>query len=140
MNIKAQYMLSAGLATLHFETMDWLGKIEFYHDEFHVFQQLTDRRKNNNYMEQQVHKDINLCMKAIMDRLLNLIMELTLHEKYLSNLLMNEKEATNHDFRQKHKLIAQRVIKLEADVRLSKKEMHHFLVVKHPRQRHGFPI
>ena len=133
-------MLTADLATLNFETMDWMKKVLFYTDEFRFFQDLTDHKKNNSVIQEQVHRDIDLKMNTMIDRLLRLTKDLTAHEKYLSIVIKDENDTKHPNFREKHGQLARRIIKLDEHVLVSKKEIYPFLLTKHPKQRHGFPI
>tara|TARA_R110002167_G_scaffold127760_4_gene309528 strand:+ start:2114 stop:2605 length:492 start_codon:yes stop_codon:yes gene_type:complete len=158
MNIKEKYLLEAKLGILHFETIDWMAQIQFYFDEFCALQELLNRRKDQDGIEEQVHKDMVLRVTTMMKRISNVVIsDLIEHEKYLSCILMEE-EGNNRSvlnrylrnrfandakfkelqYRDKHRLIAQKIIGLQKDVKGLKQDIYRFLSKKHPKQRHGF--
>lgn len=140
MNIKAEYMLKAGIPILHYEAVQWMEVVQFYLDEFLAFKTLIDRKKYHNYIEQQVHNDIHRLVLINIGRLQSILKEISHHEEYLSNLIGEKEGATDIIYRGKHKLIVEKINKLDIDIRTLKIEVYAFLVLKRHKQRHGFPI
>jgi hypothetical protein len=140
MNIKAEYMLKAGIPVLLYEAVQWMEEVQFYLDEFLAFKTLIDRKKYHNYIEQQVHNDIHRLVLINIGRLQSILKEISHHEEYLSHLIGEKEGATDIAFRGKHKLIVEKINKLDIDIRTLKMEVYAFLVLKRHKQRHGFPI
>lgn len=138
MNIKAEYMLRADLAVLHYETIQWMGDLRFYVDEFQAFKRLIGRKKLHNDIDHQIHKDIHHLTLIHIDRLLSLLEETAQHEKYLSDLMRYK--ADEDSYRERHKRLAERINRTDNDLKTLKMEIYTFLITKRHKQRHGFPI
>lgn len=140
MNIKAEYMLKAGMPILQYETVQWMEEVQFYLDEFLAFKTLIERKKFHSYIEQQVHNDIHRLVLINIGRLQSILKEISHHGEYLSSLIGEKEGTTDNTYKGKHKLIAEKINKLDTDIRTLKIEVYSFLVLKRHKQRHGFPI
>lgn len=140
MNIKARYLLEAGLEILHFEAMEWIEEAEFDIHELSVLGMLINSKNKADSVGEQKHQDlihtIDKCLKRLGKELLP---GLQAHERYLSGLLTEGTEINHPSYRGKHKAFSQKIIRLNMDIKRLKKEVYAFLVVGDHQQRHGFP-
>lgn len=140
-NIKARYMLEAGLGILHFEAMEWMEEAEFDVHELSVLGMLSNSKKTEDPVSEQKHKDLILNINCCLNRLSNeLLPDLQEHERYLSGLLTGGSEIKDTEFRLKHKAISKKMLRLHTDIKRAKNEVYAFLAVGNHPQRHGFPI
>ncbi len=140
-NIKAQYLLEAGLGILHFQAMEWIEEAEFDIHELSVLGLLSNSKEAPDPVAEQKHKDIILTLDRYLKRLSGeLLPELQQYERYLSGLMMEGTEIKEGSYRPKHKALTQKISKLDTDIKRLKKEVYAYLVVGHHQQRHGFPL
>ncbi len=139
MNIKAQYLLEASLETLHFETKEWIGEVRFWSDELGILDELVDHKIAHNNLEDQIHKDLQLNICSMLDRLsMGTLPSLMGHERYLSGLFELDDIGEGHIYREAHKKFVEEMIRLKSDIRTLKKQVFDFLERKEFGLRHDF--
>lgn len=139
MNIKTQYLLEASLETLHFETKEWIEEIRFWYDELRILIELVDRKIAHNNLEDQMHKDLLLNVTSMVNRLNDQNLKDVLdHERYLASLFLLKDKVNDGAYRERHKKIAQDMIKLKINVRSLRKQVLDFLERKEFGLRHEF--
>ncbi|MDB9720465.1 hypothetical protein OAA67_01180 [Winogradskyella sp.] len=121
LNPKEQFLLGAGLDVLHFESKEWLNTTAFWKDEVNFFGDLLKRKessKKNNPDIAKMLKDLGKIHKDLFEDLEDSIRE---HERLLSRIERNEKGLSDHDYREKHKRINNRIAVFESDFKSFKK-------------------
>ncbi|WP_431160750.1 hypothetical protein [Flagellimonas beolgyonensis] len=140
MNIKNHYLLNASLETLHFETKEWIEEVRFWLDEIEILHTLVDRKMAQNKLEDQIHRDLQLNLRSLLDRLSDqTINELLEHERYLSGLISIKEVANQEAYRQNHGRISLEMVRLRRDVRALKIKVLQFLERKEFERYQGTP-
>ena len=131
MDIKRQYLLGASLETLHFETREWIEEVRFWFDELIIFGDMVNQKIAYDNVENQIHKELELYLSSLLDRLFNsTLYELLKHEKYLSRVLSMNHTANEGAYRERHKTMAQNMIRLKKEIKEIKKRVFEFLEQK----------
>ena len=116
LNPRTTVLLGAGLEVLHFQSREWLEKIEFWKDEVQFFENLLNSRTFDH--GQHDLKALLVNLDAIHENLFEDIEEnIRQHEKALSGLLKGEKGLSDADFRRKHQKLMLRMERIEKDFR-----------------------
>jgi len=120
-NPKTQYLLGAGLDVLHFESREWLDTIDFWKDEIRFFNDLLKKKegsKINNLDYENMLKNLNKIHSYLFEDLEYSIIE---HEKLLSRIELAEKDLSDEDYREKHRVLLLRMNTFSNDFKTFKK-------------------
>ena len=107
-NPKSTFLLGAGLDVLHQESQEWLATIEFWKYELRFFAEILYWKEPITEYQvafQNLLVQFDLLQSRIDSELEAMVMD---HEKYLADLLRNEK-GSNWEYRNKHKEIAEAI-------------------------------
>jgi len=121
LNLKAKYLLGAGLDVLHFESREWLDTIDFWKDEIKFFNDLLKKRessKKNSSEYQRMLRNLDTIYGDLFEDLEVSIVE---HEKLLSRIELAEKGLSDNDYREKHHQIFIRMNTFTKDFKAFKK-------------------
>ena len=120
-NPKTQYLLGAGLDVLHFESREWLDTIDFWKDEIRFFNDLLKKKeaseKNNSDYENML-KNLNNIHTDLFEDVENSIIK---HEKLLARIELAEKDLSDEDYREKHRVLLLRMNTFSNDFKTFKK-------------------
>jgi hypothetical protein len=121
MNPKKELLLAAGLNVLHFESREWLSKIEFWKDELRFFNNLLLKNKSSKE-KNNIYEDMLIMLDNIQtDSFEELKRRITSHEKVLSDIEKSENMISDESYREKHREIQNLMSSFESDLKAFKK-------------------
>lgn len=126
---KSAYLLDASLEILHFESNEWMSEIAFWKDETGFFQKLLEkiapRVKSMESRAELEHlqNQIILFRFELLDQLKD---KVSLHEKYLSNILDAKEEDSDQFYREKHKSLSDQIAGFANEIKKLKGEIFTF--------------
>ena len=126
----SEYLLSAGIETLHQQTMEWLEDVAFWRDEAAFLYSLEISKTMKEIpvkAKDKLDKLNNELIQIASDDIDNLYNKIEAHEAYLDQLITSKRE-DEETYREKHEELASEVIKLGARLRALKKDI--FDIVK----------
>ncbi|WNH07778.1 hypothetical protein [Thalassobellus suaedae] len=101
-NLKAQFLLGAGLDVLHFETKEWLETIAFWKDEVRFFDNLLKKKVSAETSKQEYAEMLKNLDKIHKDLFNDFEDDIMSHERMLSKLEQGEKGLSDGQYRDKH--------------------------------------
>ncbi|TDN83802.1 hypothetical protein DET49_1201 [Salegentibacter sp. 24] len=121
LNPKATLLIGAGLDVLHFESMEWLAKIDFWKDEVQFFENLLRKNTSSDIGKQSYNGLLVNLDKIHGDLFEDLEDSIREHEGLLSNLQKEVKGLSDSDYRKKHHKLKMRMDDFENDFKTFKK-------------------
>lgn len=138
MVLKTHYLLETSLESLHFETIEWREEVKFYMDELQLFFDMINHKNARNALESQIISDVELNIEVLLDKISKgILTDLTAHEEYLSELLLNNKIECDQKYRDRHKVIAKKVRTLKMSVVNLKKRVYRIFRKNQFRHRNN---
>ena len=121
LNPRESLLLGAGLDVLHFESMEWVAKIDFWKDEVQFFENLLKKKKSEDSQKQNytsLLENLDNIHKNLFQDLEESIRE---HERLLASLDKNSKGLSDSVYREKHGKLSRRMKSFENDFKTFKK-------------------
>lgn len=120
------YLLEAGLDSLHAESRIWSSNLEFMNSEMQFYMKLLTSKVFQEAKEQQrqhVYENMNKLCVTILNELMQ---EVKAHEKNLAALL-SAKSGDDAAYRAKHRELRRKVEQLDNDVKTLKMLVFAFI-------------
>ena len=121
LNPKANLLLGAGLDVLHFESREWVAKIDFWKDEVKFFENLLKKKKSEDSLKQNYTSLLESLDKIHGNLFLDLEESIKEHERLLASLDKKSKGLSDSNYREKHKKLTRRLNSFENDFKTFKK-------------------
>ncbi len=121
LNPKANLLLGAGLDVLHFESREWVAKIDFWKDEVQFFEKLLKRKNSEDNLKQNYTSVLQNLDKIHGNLFQDLGESIKEHERLLASLDKKSKGLSDSIYREKHKKLTKRLIGFENDFKTFKK-------------------
>ncbi len=121
LNPKANLLLGAGLDVLHFESRQWIAKIEFWKDEVQFFENILKKKTSEDDLKQNytsLLKSLDKIHGSLFEDLEESIKE---HERLLASLEKKSKGLSDSIYRERYKKLMIRMIDFENDFKAFKK-------------------
>lgn len=120
-NPKTDLLLGAGLNLLHQESGEWLDTIAFWKDETRFFADLLQKKETREGIKSEYGKMLKNLDKIHENLFDYLADDIIGHEKLLSRLQKGEKGLADAHYRDKHRILKQRMDVFTNDFREFKK-------------------
>jgi hypothetical protein len=127
-NPKRELLLGAGLDVLHFESREWLSKIEFWKDELRFFNTLLMKNKSSKE-KNTIYEDMLIMLDDLQTDSFEMLKgNITSHDNLLSAMIKSVNTISDESYREKHRVIQNQISSFESDFNAFKK-----LVFKHEK-------
>lgn len=117
-NPKTDYLLGAGLDVLHQESKEWQETVAFWKDETKFFANLLHKKEPKVSEYGKMLQNLDKIHQNLFDYLADDIVE---HERLLSRLQKGEKGLSDGDYREKHRVLKNRMDLFSQDLKELKK-------------------
>ena len=121
LNPKTNLLLGAGLDVLHFESREWVAKIDFWRDEVQFFENLLKKKKSEDSIKQNYTSLLENLDKIHGDLFQDLGESIKEHEELLASLDKKSKGLSDSTYREKHRKLTARMKSFENDFKTFKK-------------------
>ncbi|WPP49802.1 hypothetical protein [Catalinimonas niigatensis] len=125
---KSTYLLQASLDVLHFESHEWQNEMAFMSDETNFLHKLHLKFMEKILPEKQRTHSTELQVKLTQfSTLLNNIKDdIQAHERYLANILQNNINVSDEEYRARHQAVKQQAEYLFNEFKQLKKEFFYW--------------
>lgn len=121
LNPKENLLLGAGLDVLHFESKEWLAKVEFWKDEVQFFENLLKKNKSTDSSKQNYTDLLKSLDKIHKNFYEDLEVSIREHERLLASMEKDTKGVSDSVYREKHRKLMSRMNNFEKDFKSFKK-------------------
>lgn len=127
-NLKSEHLQDASLEELHRQGREWLSELEFWIDEMSFYYKLLHMREPRIFFPTSGLAELEKALVTLTsDYLSKLKIDVENHERILATMIRNISLGEEDEYRAKHKVLLDEVLRLQERIREFKKSVFSFI-------------